>query len=105
MIRTTFAAAAATLTLATSLAAIFNCFLLYRFLRKKIGPLGISRILDSLLRILLAGLLMGLVCHFAVYRINVIVAVIIGIGVYFLTCFALGAREMKELLSWILKRR
>ena len=93
------------LALATSLAAIFNCFLLYRFLRKKIGPLGISRILDSLLRILLAGLLMGLVCHFAVYRINVIVAVIIGIGVYFLTCFALGAREMKELLSWILKRR
>jgi putative peptidoglycan lipid II flippase len=93
------------LALATSLAAIFNCFLLYRGLKRKIGPLGVSRIRDSLVKILFAGLSMGGLCYYILVRFNAILAVILGIVLYFLICFLVGAREMKELLAWMLKKR
>lgn len=93
------------LALATSLAAVLNCFLLYRFLRKKIGRLGISGILDSVFKISLAGAAMGVFCYCASFKVNVILNVIFGCAVYFTACLLLGAREMKELLSWISKRR
>jgi len=93
------------LALATSIAAIFNCVLLYIFLRKKIGSLGIGKILGSLFKILLAGLIMGLLCYFTSLRVNVIVTIFLGIGSYFLVCFLLGSHELKEFLSWISKRK
>lgn len=93
------------LALATSLSAVFNCILLYIFLRRKIGKLGLSGILDSLFKITLAGLFMGLFCYIVRFKFNVIVTIVLGSSAYFLVCFVLGEREMKELLSWLLKRR
>jgi len=93
------------LALATSLAAIFNCVLLYIFLRKKIGGLGISKILGSLFKILLAGLIMGGLCYFASLKMNVLVIICLGISSYLLICFLLGSDELKEFLSWISKRK
>jgi len=91
------------LALATSLAAIFNCILLYIFLKKKIGSLGVGRILDSVVKILVAGTAMGFICYFVSLRFNAIISIILGIGAYFLICLLLGSRELKELLSWISK--
>lgn len=93
------------LALATSLAAIFNCILLYVALRKKIGSLGISRILDSLFKISLAGLVMGVLCYYVSLRLNVMISIFLGIAAYFSVCLLLDSRELKELLSWTLKRR
>ncbi|MCM8781604.1 MAG: murein biosynthesis integral membrane protein MurJ [Candidatus Omnitrophica bacterium] len=47
------------LALATSLAAIFNCILLYFLLRGRIGSLGVRQISGSLLKISLAAWLWG----------------------------------------------
>ncbi len=54
------------LALATSLAAIFTTILLLVSLRKKIGSLGMKKIIISFLKILAASLLMGIVvkCSF-----------------------------------------
>lgn len=93
------------LALATSLAAIFNCVVLYRLLRKKIGPLGISGITDSLIKVTAAGLIMGLSCYYLSDRMSVIFNIVIGCGVYFLACLLLGSSEIRELSSWILRKR
>jgi putative peptidoglycan lipid II flippase len=93
------------LALATSLAAVFNCGLLYRMLRKNIGPLGIGRIRGSLLRILAAGLVMGAFCYYLSDRVNVILNIARGGSVYFLACLVLRSSEIKELSSWILRKR
>lgn len=93
------------LALATSLSAVFNCVLLYIFLRRKIGRLGISRVLDSLAKILLAGIAMGILCYFTRLRINAIVSIVAGLAVYILACLLFGSRELKEILSWISKRK
>jgi len=93
------------LALATSIAAVFNCILLYVFLRRKIGVLGVRKIFGSLSKILLAAIVMGAFCHFVSLKLNVIIAVILGIAVYIFTCFIMNCRELKEFLSWILKRK
>lgn len=93
------------IALANSLAAIFNCIVLYYALRKRISSLGLSKIMDSIFKISLAGLAMGLFCYYLSFKLNVLANIILGIGVYSLTCLLLDVREMKELLSWILRRR
>lgn len=93
------------LALANSISTIFNCIMLYAFLRKKIGTIGISRVLDSMLKISLAGLFMGIACYFFSGKINILINIVISITVYFMACYFLEARELKELLSWILKRK
>ncbi|MFA4843289.1 MAG: lipid II flippase MurJ, partial [Candidatus Omnitrophota bacterium] len=93
------------LALATSLAAIFNCVALYRLLRRKIGPLGIGRITDSLIKVTTAGLAMGLFCYYLSARLNVIFNIALGCGVYFLASLLLGSSEIKEFSSWILRKR
>ena len=93
------------LALATSLASIFNYVFLYYYLRKKIGPLGISRIGESLFKILIAGAAMGCVCYLVSLRMNVVSGICSGAGSYFLVCFLLGSPELKELLGWISKRK
>jgi putative peptidoglycan lipid II flippase len=93
------------LALATSLAAVFNCVLLYRLLRRKIGPLGISKIVESVIKILSAGLIMGTFCYYLSGRINVIFTIALGCGIYFLACLFLRSSELKEVLSWILRKK
>lgn len=93
------------LALATSLAAVFNCLLLYVLLKKKIGGLGLGRTLGSVAKVCAATLLMGIFCYYASFRINAILNVIIGCGIYLILCHVLRNREMKELLAWVLRKR
>jgi putative peptidoglycan lipid II flippase len=55
------------LALATSLAAGVNCILLAYLLRKKIGPMGIRRILHSFAKNMLASILMGATAYAIVF--------------------------------------
>lgn len=93
------------LALANSLAATFNCILLYLFLRRRIGSLGIGRIWRSLVKIFCASLGMGIFCYVVSFRLHILATVVLGMGVYLVTCFLLGCREAKEIFSWISKRR
>ena len=93
------------IALANSMAAIFNCVFLYVYLRKRIGPIGVSRILDSIFKILFAGLVMGLLCYFALHRLNIVVSILLVIAAYFGVCFLVKTRELKEISSWILRKR
>ncbi len=93
------------LALATSLASVVNYVFLYYYLRKRIGPLGVSRIGESLFKILLGGTAMGCVCYVTSLRTNVIFGICLGMSTYFLVCILLGSPELKELLGWISKRK
>ncbi|MCX5716443.1 MAG: murein biosynthesis integral membrane protein MurJ, partial [Candidatus Omnitrophica bacterium] len=92
------------LALANSLASILNCAVLYIALRNKIGQLGISTVWDSLVKILAAGLVMLVACNFVLVKTNVIAAIPAGIIAYLLTCFLLKSSELKEILSWVLRK-
>ncbi|HXV18443.1 MAG TPA: murein biosynthesis integral membrane protein MurJ, partial [Candidatus Omnitrophota bacterium] len=52
------------LTLASSLSATVNVILLYRILRKRVGPVEEQRILTSFYRTLAAASVMGVFCYF-----------------------------------------
>ena len=52
------------LALATSLAAIFNCLLLIHFLRKRLGLLGGRKILASVVRLIIASCVMGIIVYY-----------------------------------------
>ncbi|MDD5449281.1 MAG: murein biosynthesis integral membrane protein MurJ [Candidatus Omnitrophica bacterium] len=93
------------LALATSISAIFNCVVLYVMLKKKIGRIGISTVVDSIIKISIAGLLMGLFCYAATLKVNVLIAIALGAPLYFLISYLMDAREMKELLAWILRKK
>jgi len=57
------------LALATSIAGVFNFFLLFFILQKKIGPVKWARILESFIRVLLAALVMGAAGYLLLHRI------------------------------------
>jgi putative peptidoglycan lipid II flippase len=102
--------------LATSLAAYFNFLMLIVILRKRLGNLGIRKILISLGKVSIATTLMGAVCqlllthsgfesirHF-LPRAGVLGAMILAaVGVYFGMALLLRCEEVRELLS-VLRR-
>ncbi|MCQ9206577.1 MAG: murein biosynthesis integral membrane protein MurJ [Omnitrophica bacterium] len=104
------------LALATSIAATFNFVVLYILLTRKIGDMGTSRILNSLWRVLVAGVVMGIFSYaagrfldglgkgFAIDVIGVIGIVLSSLAIYVLVSLALGVGEMKRFLKWILRR-
>jgi putative peptidoglycan lipid II flippase len=52
------------LALASTIASYFNLTLMSLFLRKKIGPLGLSALVPSLSKMIVSALTMGLACFF-----------------------------------------
>ncbi len=52
------------LALAATIAAGFNLILMVIFLRRKIGPLGLTALVPSMGKMLLASVLMGISCYF-----------------------------------------
>lgn len=105
--------------LANSLAALFTAVLLMLFIRRRFGsPDSGWRVTGGALRALASGLLMGLVVWWMaekLFRLNLIASklqlglslggvIAVGLAVYFLSAWAMGAAEPKELLS-LLRRK
>jgi len=104
------------LALATSIAATGNFIMLYALLTKKIGGLGMSRILGAFVRILVAGLVMGVFSYVAGRFLlgantgifwsaaGLLGAILISAAIYALACTALGIKEIKKLIKWMSKK-
>lgn len=93
------------LALANSIAATFNCILLYISLRSKIGPIGLSRISEFLFKISFSGALMGVYCYVLKEHLHILALIFTGILIYIIICFTLGLKELRELVRWIYTRR
>lgn len=106
------------LSLAFSVAAIFQFLLLIIFLYKRIGDFGLKEILNSLMKIICAGILMAGVMYFTLSFISpyfktrtvlglfwqIIIPAILGILTYVLTTFILKSPEISLIFSSFLKR-
>lgn len=99
------------LALATTISSAANFILLFHLLRKKIGPFGGFAILKSFGRVLIAGVIMGIVLVWLnstlafkpVMQIIVIIAA--GIVSFFAACMILDVDEFKGFLRWILRKK
>ena len=104
------------LALATSIAATGNFIMLYIMLGKRIGDLGTKKIIDSFLRIAVAGIFMGFFAYFArnilegldkgitLQIVTLSLAIIISAFIFIVSSFIFDAREVKGLFRWILKK-
>jgi putative peptidoglycan lipid II flippase len=105
------------LALATSISATFTTLLLFLDLRKKIGPMGLKKYLICFAKTLFASIIMGIVVYGLFYGlmpllpnkkiielIGLLVSVAIGALIYFLLCCILRVKEIRILLSTLIKR-
>ena len=96
------------LALATSISATVTTILLFISLRKKIGPIGLTRYLISFFKTLAASLIMGLVVYFIYFKLGAMISsakiiqmgllvVSVGVGavVYFILCMLFKVDELK----------
>ncbi len=96
--------------LGSSLAAAFNFFLLYFFLRKKVGAVGFSKLRSYFLRVFLLSLVWGGVAnrlwlleaspYLKILVIGTAGLVLLGLGGYLL-----GIRQVRLFWLWILKKK
>ena len=89
------------LALATSISGVFNFFLLFFILRKKIGGFDELRILSSFLKVLAASLVMAVVVYLTAYEMafNLFLVILIGIVSYILLVFLFDIRLAKDVLK------
>lgn len=105
------------LALAISLSGIVNMLLLLYFLKQKIGLIDGRRILTSLIKIIIASIIMGivvlLVYHFTLTLtgpnilgavLNLVIGIFIGVVIYLFLAILLRMEEMKFILQ-ITRRR
>lgn len=104
------------LALATSIAATGNFIMLYILLTRKIGDIGLREILHSFLRIVMAGLIMGVFAFFAGKFLwgmeanalkniaGILATILISAAIYAFLCMAFGIPEIKRFVKWILNR-
>lgn len=105
------------LALATSISGIITFFVLFGLLKNKLGDFKIREILVSFLRILLASICMGMVCFFISRKstaisgsmiariINLSFILFFGFLSYIGFCFVFRVSEMRELWTWLHRRR
>ncbi|MEI8218388.1 MAG: murein biosynthesis integral membrane protein MurJ, partial [Elusimicrobiota bacterium] len=98
------------LALATALASYFNFSVLAWLLRKRIGPLGIRRILQTATKTMIAATVMGLVSYFIAFRWLVdypaggmVLALVGGMAVFFGTAYVMKLEELTPVLSMVFK--
>lgn len=106
------------LALATSIAAIVNFLLLTYALRKKLGSIDESRILQSGIKILFASLIMGLVCFLGLKGFQSLMGeniglryqalqvgglIFLGFFTYILLAFLLRMEELKRFI-WLIHK-
>lgn len=100
------------LALATSIAATFTTVLMIVSLRKKIGPFGLSQLLVSFLKVLLASILMGVISKYSYFFISQFLhqtfALFIGIGVgvlsYFIIIYFSKLEDVESLITIFKKK-
>lgn len=99
------------LALATSISATVTTIALFISLRKKIGPIGLTRYLICFIKTLAASLIMGIVVFLIYYKLGSILpavklvqiillfaSVAIGAGVYFGLCVVFRVKELGLIL-------
>ena len=106
------------LALANSLSGILNAVMLFSILRKKAGTLYEKALFVSLVKITVASVITGAVAYFSYIFISglmpdgtifsitgLLSAIMAAIICYIIACYALSISELKELRSWISKKR
>jgi len=100
------------LALATAISSYINSITLAYILRKKIGPLGIKKILVVLVKVSIACALMAAACMLInsyVLRtrplFSLALAITTGLGVFFAASVALKIEERKPLLAIIIRNK
>lgn len=105
------------LALATSISAIFTAILLILNLRKKIGPIGLTKHIKCFIKTSIAALIMGVIVYFMFFGLSskfatnqiiefVILLLSVGTGalIYFILCLIFRIKEMRILIRGILRR-
>ncbi len=104
------------IALALSIVSVFNFFILFHLLEKKIGKVGKKKVLDSAFRSALAAFIMGLSVWgffhlFSFYEMSFLLRLVIfigtlfiGVGVYMLFSFLFNRDELKS-FQMILSRK
>ncbi len=98
------------LALATSISAIFTTVLLFIDLRKKMGQIGMKDILITFGKTLFSAIIMGLVVYLVYFKLGALIivnklvellvlllAVGVGIVVYFALCIVMKVKEVEKL--------
>lgn len=104
------------LALATSLSSTLNLILLLRGISRRLGKIDIRKNVESLIKIFICSLPMGIIAHLVFYLrdwsttggegskvIILFIGVVIGIGVYLLISYLVKKEEMIFLLRMIKK--
>ncbi|WP_162991229.1 murein biosynthesis integral membrane protein MurJ [Biomaibacter acetigenes] len=106
------------LALSTSISAIICTVMLFYSLRKKIGPLGGKKIIETLFKSGLACLIIGVVVHFTynymstifgtegiIYQaLDLAVAVLVGALIYIITCVLFKVNEVFWMANLLRKK-
>lgn len=99
------------LALANSVSVTLNFIILYILLEKRLGDLGKRPLVDSFIRVTLAGGVMAVVLgllslYFSSFGIASLAVTIMAGFISFVTAsYILGVKELKDLLVWITKKR
>lgn len=97
------------LALATSISATVNFLVLYFILKKRIGHLGTNRIIDSFVRVLLSGIIMGIVLMLtsakATCVIGILSSITMGIFTFIAAAYIFRVKELEKVFVWISKKR
>lgn len=94
--------------LGSSLAAMFNFFLLYFFLRRKIGNIGLSKVKFYFFKILFLSLSLGFISSwlwtFEYNRyLKILLIFAVSLGIFSIGGYILGVKQIKSFWQWILK--
>ncbi|MBZ2174076.1 murein biosynthesis integral membrane protein MurJ [Schnuerera sp. xch1] len=100
------------LALATSISALFSTVLLFISFRKKVGSFGMKNITISIIKVLFASLIMGLVAKIAyniLFRymganLTLIAAIIIGAAVYFVIIYFMKIDEVDSMVKAVKRK-
>lgn len=100
------------LALATSISATVTTIMLFLSLRKKIGPIGMTKYLICFVKTLAASLIMGLVVYLIYYKLGaliqatkliqmilILISVVAGAIVYFVLCIVFKVKELNMIIK------
>ncbi|MCX5668032.1 MAG: murein biosynthesis integral membrane protein MurJ [Candidatus Omnitrophica bacterium] len=97
------------LALATSISATVNFLMLYFILKKRIGRLGTKEIAGSFIRVLLAGIIMGMVLKFTLALTASVTGVLLSMAAgalaFIAAAYIFRVKELERAFAWASKRR
>lgn len=106
------------LALGAAASAFISMSLMLFMIRRKIGGFGITSLLVSILKSMIASVIMGAIAYYTSLRLNFLVdrssnlgrivqvgfAIVLGITVYFIVMWIIDRTEMKEFMAVIRRR-